>query len=141
MKLSAKFESKRATTNRQVASAPKQPQSQNQATTESAPSSAARNLALAHHVERLINEGVITDYTHAAQILSVSQPRMTHLMSLILLAPSIQEAILLGRAAPKDKELRELARIAEWAAQELAFQTLEQRACLSDPSQPVFRTG
>ena len=75
------------------------------------PSPAARNLALAHYIERMIDRGLITDYTQAARMLGVSQPRMTHLMGLLLLAPTIQEAILLGEIAPKDKDLRELARV------------------------------
>lgn len=82
-----------------------------------APSAAARNLALAHHLQRLIDRGVIADYTQAARMLGVSQPRMTHLMGLLLLAPVIQEAILLGTLAPGDKELRELSRVASWDAQ------------------------
>ena len=85
---------------------------------EPAPSPAARNLALAHHIERLIGRGVIADYTQAARMLGVSQPRMTHLMGLLLLAPAIQEAILLCETAPEDKELRGLARTAKWDAQE-----------------------
>jgi len=80
-------------------------------------SPAARNLALAHHLARLIDRGLIADYTQAARMLSVSQPRLTHLMSLLLLAPAIQESILLGTVAPGDKQLRRLARIAEWRAQ------------------------
>ena len=86
-----------------------------------APSAAARNLALAHHIERLIDRGVIVDYTQAARMLGVSQPRMTHLMGLMLLAPEIQGAILLGELAPKDKELRRLARVAEWEGQVLSM--------------------
>ena len=43
---------------------------------------------------------------------------MTMLMGLVLLSPAIQEAILMGKMAPKDKELRELARVAEWREQE-----------------------
>ncbi len=85
--------------------------------TPAAPSAAARNLALAHHIERLIERGVIADYTQAARMLGVSQPRMTHLMGLLLLAPAIQEAILMGHVGPGDKELRRLARMAEWDAQ------------------------
>ncbi len=84
-----------------------------------APSPAARNLALAHHIERLIHRGLIADYTQAARMLGVSQPRMTHLMGLLVLAPAIQEAILVGELAPKDKELRALARVAGWRAQVL----------------------
>ena len=65
------------------------------------PSPAAQNLAMAHHIHRLIERAVITDYTQAARMLGVSQPRMTHVMGLLLLAPSIQEAILLGEVKPK----------------------------------------
>ena len=56
--------------------------------TPAAPSAATRNLALAHHIERLIERGLIADYTQAARMLGVSQPRMTHLMGLLLLAPA-----------------------------------------------------
>ncbi len=127
MRLKAKFEGGSASTARPVAPTTTRGRPARQGSSESAPSSAARNLALAHHVERLIDVGVINDYTHAAQILSVSQPRMTHLMSLVLLAPSIQEAILLGKVAPKDKELRELARIAEWDKQRRAGSNLYEQ--------------
>ena len=33
-------------------------------------------------------------------MLGVSQPRMSHLMGLLLLAPAVQEAILFGALAP-----------------------------------------
>jgi len=91
------------------------------------PSPAARNLALAHYIERLIDRGLIADYTQAARMLDVSQPRMTHLMGLLLLAPAIQEAILLAELAPKDKEMRELVRMAEWEAQVLRAATATGR--------------
>ena len=80
-------------------------------------SSAARNLALACKIDGLIEQGLIADYSAAARLLGVSQPRLTHLMSLRLLAPTIQEAILAGTVAPGDKQLRRLARIAVWSEQ------------------------
>ena len=83
--------------------------------------SAARNLALAHHLAQLIGQGLVADYTAAARMLGVSQPRLTHLMSLLLLAPQIQDAILAGTITPPDKKLRELARIAEWREQLVAL--------------------
>ena len=113
MRLTAKFEGSRTSAVRPVRSATKRV---SEMPMPVAP--AARNLALAHHIERLIDRGLIVDYTHAARMLGVSQPRVTHLMGLVLLAPRIQEAILLGTVAPKDKELRDLARIAEWRSQE-----------------------
>ena len=84
--------------------------------TEASP--AARNLAMAHHLDHLIERGLIADFTAAARVLGVSQPRLTHLMSLLLLAPSIQEEILLGTRVFRDKQLRGLARVAEWEAQQ-----------------------
>jgi hypothetical protein len=112
MKLRAKFQPVH-TSRAAPKAAPKEQSDQ----MRSAPSTAARNLALAHHIQRLIDRGVIADYSQAARMLGVSQPRMTHLMGLLLLAPAIQEAILLGELVPKDKELRALARVAEWAEQ------------------------
>jgi len=104
MKLRAKFESA------PPAPAPKP-------CTVSTVPAAARNLALAHHLAQLIDKGLVADYTAAARLLGVSQPRLTHLMSLLLLAPQIQDAILAGTIVPADKKLRELARIAEWRGQ------------------------
>ena len=78
---------------------------------------AARSLALAHFLGRMIDRGLIADFTQAARMLGVSQPRVTHLMSLLLLSPAIQEEILFGRIAPGDKALRRMARVAEWQEQ------------------------
>lgn len=78
---------------------------------------AARSLALAYHISDLIERGLLADYTAAAKLLGVSQPRLTHLMSLTMLAPQLQEAILLGAAKIGDKQLRRLARIPSWSEQ------------------------
>jgi hypothetical protein len=80
-------------------------------------SAAARNLALAYKLDDLIDRGLVADYSAAARLLGVSQPRLTHLMSLRLLAPTIQEAIVLGTLSPPDKKLRALARLGSWDAQ------------------------
>lgn len=78
---------------------------------------AARSLALAYKLQDLIERGLLADYTAAAKLLGVSQPRLTHLMSLTMLAPQIQEAILLGTAKVGDKALRRLARLPAWSEQ------------------------
>jgi predicted XRE-type DNA-binding protein len=80
-------------------------------------SHAARNLALAYRLDQLIQQGLLADYGAAAKLLGVSQPRLTHLMSLTMLAPQIQEAILAGTIAPADKALRRIARVADWREQ------------------------
>jgi hypothetical protein len=87
------------------------------APTDPSTSSAARNLALAHHIDRLIERGLVADFTAAARMLGVSQPRLTHLMGLLLLAPEIQTAVLFDELRFGDKELRVLARTADWREQ------------------------
>ena len=111
MKLHAKFES-RPSSPAAPAPAPPIPEDDPRVTP------AARNLALAHYLNRMIERGLITDYTQAAHMLAVSQPRITHLMGLLLLSPTIQEEILMGRMAPGDKDLRRMARVADWGEQE-----------------------
>ena len=86
--------------------------------------SAARNLALAHKLADLIERGLIADYTQAAKLIGVSQPRLTYLMSLTLLCPQVQESLLFGTTRFGDKELRRLARIAEWREQIAALPQL-----------------
>ena len=78
---------------------------------------AARNLAMAHKLAALIEDGTITDYTEAARLLGVSQPRLTHMMGLLLLAPAIQERILFGEIVPGDKLLRRVTQLAGWEEQ------------------------
>jgi hypothetical protein len=81
------------------------------------PSPAAKNLALACRVADLIDQGLVQDFTSAARLLGVSQPRLTHLMALRLLAPEIQAAILFDELRFGDKDLRSLARVADWNEQ------------------------
>ena len=98
-------------------------------------SPAARNLALAHRLAQLIDQGLIADYTATARLLGVSQPRLTHLMGMLLLAPQIQEAILVGTIAPGDKLLRQLARLPEWPDQlEMLARAAAERRARRKPS-------
>ena len=60
-------------------------------------------------------------------MLGISQPRLTHVMSPMLIAPEIQAAILLGEMAFGDKELRGLARIADWSEQIVAVEKQSRR--------------
>jgi hypothetical protein len=116
MKLHAKYESDRAAQEQRTELSTKP-------TRDESVSPAARNLALAHHLDRLIAQKVIVDYTQAARMLQISQPRLSHVMGLLLLAPAIQEGILLGKLTPGDKQLRRLSRLADWEAQVAALTT------------------
>lgn len=81
----------------------------------------ARILALAHRYQALVQSGDVRDYADLARLVGVSRPRMTQIMSLLLLAPDIQEAVLdlpavLPGAEPFwEEDLRTIAAQAVWA--------------------------
>lgn len=55
----------------------------------------ARQLALAHHLDRLIERGVLRDYADAAKVLGVTRARVTQIMDLLGMAVEKQEETLL----------------------------------------------
>lgn len=54
----------------------------------------SRIMALAIRLDQLIKEGVVADYAEIARLSHVSRVRVTHIMSLLHLAPDIQEELL-----------------------------------------------
>lgn len=76
----------------------------------------SRLMALAIHFDRLILEGKVSDQSQLARLAHVTQPRMTQIMNLNLLAPDIQEEILFlphtarGRDPMGERDLRPSAR-------------------------------
>src|SRR5262245_2418562 len=54
----------------------------------------SRLMALAHRFEKLIKQGVFDDYAAIAAAGHVTRARLSQIMSLLNLAPDIQEAIL-----------------------------------------------
>ena len=74
-------------------------------------------LALAHHVERLVEAGELAGYAEAARALGLTRARLTQVMNLLLLAPEIQEAILLGDMRATERSLRRVVREPVWAQQ------------------------
>jgi len=54
----------------------------------------SRLLALAHHIQELIDTGQVKDLAEVARRGHVSRARVTQIMNLLLLAPDIQEEIL-----------------------------------------------
>ncbi len=67
---------------------------------------AARQLALAHHVERLIEDGVLRDYADAARVLGVSKARVSQIMDLLGLPAATQEGMLLGVVRVSERRMR-----------------------------------
>ncbi len=74
----------------------------------------ARLLALAHHIQELIDTGQVKDLAEVARRGHVSRARMTQIMNLLLLAPDIQEEILLlppmseGRDSITERSMRQV---------------------------------
>ena len=57
-----------------------------------------KSLLLAYQVEKLISEGKAKDFTQASRWLNITKARLSQIMSLLNLAPSIQDEILLSTA-------------------------------------------
>jgi hypothetical protein len=86
------------------------------------PAKVAQMLALAHHLQNAIDEGVVTDRAEVARKLGFTRARVTQLLNLTLLAPDIQEAVLGLEAVDgvepmSERGLRALSKGADWAEQ------------------------
>ncbi len=83
----------------------------------------ARLLALAHQLESKIRSGEYADLADAARKLGLTRARVTQIVNLLLLAPTIQEAILTwpvvttGRDPVSERTLRPLAMEPWWNRQ------------------------
>lgn len=78
----------------------------------------ARKLALAHYIERLIDQGRLRDYADAARRLGLTRARVSQVMDLLHLAPAVQASILSGELSWSERRLREVLRKVEWEEQE-----------------------
>jgi len=83
----------------------------------------SRLMALAIHMDGLVRQGEVKDFADLARLAMVTRARMTQIMSLLLLAPEIQEEILFlplthgGRDALSEKRIRPLATVPVWRKQ------------------------
>ena len=78
----------------------------------------ARCLALARYVERCVNAGVIENYDEAARKLGITRARMSQVMLLLGLAPTIVEQVILKRLRISERRLRPVASRLPWKEQE-----------------------
>ena len=80
-----------------------------------------QNLALAHQIEELLDTGKINDVKQLTDHLNMSHARIHQLMAMTLLAPSIQEDILLGEnerlSVIPEYKLREVTGQTDWQTQ------------------------
>jgi len=113
---------------------------------EGAPSSPAphgtvsrlvRLMALAIRLEQLLNDGLVANRAELARVGYVSRARVTQIMSLLNLAPDIQEAILFlprvekGRAQITERDLRPIAAVPNWRTQRRMWSLLKTAARIS----------
>ena len=94
-----------------------EPSLHEKATPVPGPSRACRMLALAHHIERLIEAGQLSDYAQAAGALGLTRARLTHVMNLPLLSPAVQEQVLAGDLEHSEHRLRSVTLEPDWATQ------------------------
>ncbi len=78
----------------------------------------SRQLALAHYVELLIEQGRLRDYADAARRLGLTRARLTQVMKLLNLSSSLQESILSGELQVSERRLRTTLKHVDWEAQE-----------------------
>jgi hypothetical protein len=87
-------------------------------------------LALAHKFEALIRSGEVKDYAELARVGRVSRARVSQILKLLTLAPSIQERILElpprvgGKECITERDLRKVVSEPCWDRQQLHFRKL-----------------
>lgn len=83
----------------------------------------ARLMALAIRFDRLLRDGSVASLSELAKLTRVTQPRVTQILNLSLLAPDIQDELLhlggaeVGRARVNERMLRPIVAHACWQAQ------------------------
>jgi hypothetical protein len=90
----------------------------------------ARLTALAQRFDGLLRDGVVADYAELARLGHVTRARISQVMTLLNLAPDIQEALLFlprtkrGRAPIILRDVLPIAMVLEWAKQRRQWQRL-----------------
>jgi hypothetical protein len=89
-----------------------------------------RLMALALKFQDMIDRGEVRDYADLARLGYVTRARLTQIMNLLLLAPDIQEQILLPGSCkdpiivPTERVLRAVASAPDWLKQRAVFRQL-----------------
>ena len=91
----------------------------------------ARILALAHRLDELARSAAVRDHGELARLGHVSPARICQFMTLLHLAPAIQEYLLFLTTAETipvtEHALRKIAREPRWDRQRAVFQSLLRR--------------
>ncbi len=92
----------------------------------------ARLMALAIRFDQLIRDGVVANQAELARLGHVTRARVTQIMNLLDLAPSIQEDILFlppvdrGHDPVTERDLRPIAAILHWQRQRSLWTRLKE---------------
>ena len=94
-------------------------------------------LALAHQIQRAIDQGEIRDRAEVARRQGMTSARVTQLLGLTLLAPDLQERILslesvAGAEQVAERTLRPVARARSWAGQRTLYKANRVKGPLPD---------
>ena len=82
-------------------------------------------------MDDLRRRGEVTDYAELARLAMVTRARMTQIVSLLLLAPDIQEEILFlprsdgGLDPIREKAVRPIASVPDWRKQRAMWRDLK----------------
>src|SRR6516225_3678655 len=99
----------------------------------------ARLLALAWHIEGLVRSGTLASYAAAARLGHVSRARLSQILSLLNLAPDLQEHLLFlqrparGRAPLALRHVLSVAAVLDWHEQRRRWRQLRRRATAARP--------
>jgi len=102
-------------------------------------------LALAHRFEELVRSGEMRNYSDIARLGHVSRARISQILKLLTLAPSIQEHLLFlpssiaAYEAIHERDLRKLMREPRWDRQRELFARLLAGKPLAQPKPPMNR--
>ncbi|WP_298031859.1 hypothetical protein [uncultured Desulfovibrio sp.] len=94
---------------------------------------ASKMMALAIHLQSLVDNGDVNDYATLAKLAHVSRARVTQIMDLTMLAPDVQEDLLFlpkiekGRDTISERMLRSIMAEPVWAKQRELWSGLRQR--------------
>ena len=93
----------------------------------------ARLMALAWRLEALVQEGTVGSYAELARLGHVSRARLSQILSLLYLAPDLQEELLFGerprrgRAALSLRQVLPLTAVLDWQEQRRRWRQLRRR--------------
>ena len=97
----------------------------------------SRIMALAIHLQGLIERGEISNYAELAELGYVSRPRVSQIMDLNYLAPDIQEEILFlpeilkGRDPWSEREVRKISYEVDWNRQREMWKKMKKYILLN----------